>query len=332
MHCHHMRHRMECKPLYFEIPTQTRSRRTTSGIFRPSFSQSAGGILLSRPRTDRDTGRMMACLSNASALSSPTRPSAVAPRGLVGLDRHFNPEQNRGVSYLPAFDRPDARGSSAHVCCASRRDLATLVSSSAMGLLPLMEERIPEEGDCPTCLRGSGRQSGGLGTCGDSCTCLSTYDDRPAYFYNPWEWSGAKGPQEAMSKITAEVERQGGHLERVEVGGAGDGDNGAAGAEGYIWATFKSGQVTDDVEFLIPPGDTTVSIRAASRTESLPGKGRNKARLKVMRLSLGWDEVPILRNRRRLFFVVESPWDDFGPPPPPSLDYRLDLGEDGAGY
>ena len=47
MHCHHMRHRMECKPLYFEIPTQTRSRRTTSGIFRPSFSQSAGGILLS---------------------------------------------------------------------------------------------------------------------------------------------------------------------------------------------------------------------------------------------------------------------------------------------
>lgn len=97
---------------------------------------------------------------------------------------------------------------------------------------------------------------------------------------------------------------------------------------------------------------TKVSARAASRREALPNIGRLKSTLDHIRITLGWDEVgdglapklsrstsstldlstcvsqvPILRNRRRRFLIVESPWDDFGPPPPPSLDYRLDLDE-----
>eukprot|EP00951_Prasinocladus_malaysianus_P023880 scaffold204403_cov50-Prasinocladus_malaysianus.AAC.2 len=101
----------------------------------------------------------------------------------------------------------------------------------------------------------------------------------------------------------------------------------------YLWVTFKTRGPfnvinTDDVEFLIPPGDGTVSVRAAARRSGRPDGGRNAARLEDLRKSLGWDEVPILRNRRRRFFIIESPWDDFGPPPPPSLDYQLDLDQD----
>lgn len=33
-------------------------------------------------------------------------------------------------------------------------------------------------------------------------------------------------------------------------------------------------------------------------------------------------QVPILRNRRRKLFFIESPWDDFGPTPPPGVDYN----------
>jgi hypothetical protein len=37
------------------------------------------------------------------------------------------------------------------------------------------------------------------------------------------------------------------------------------------------------------------------------------------------DEVPILRNRQRKFLLIESPWDDFGPTPPPGVDYNYSV-------
>ncbi len=33
-------------------------------------------------------------------------------------------------------------------------------------------------------------------------------------------------------------------------------------------------------------------------------------------------QVPILRNRQRALFFVETPWDRFGPVPPTDPDYR----------
>ena len=32
-------------------------------------------------------------------------------------------------------------------------------------------------------------------------------------------------------------------------------------------------------------------------------------------------QVPVLRNRQRALVVIESPFDTFGPVPPPSNDY-----------
>jgi hypothetical protein len=53
--------------------------------------------------------------------------------------------------------------------------------------------------------------------------------------------------------------------------------------------------------------------------------GQPSQLLEAVRIRLGWEEVPILRNRRRALFFGESPFDEFGPTPPPGLDYTKDL-------
>ena len=40
----------------------------------------------------------------------------------------------------------------------------------------------------------------------------------------------------------------------------------------------------------------------------------NRNRIEKMRLALRFLNIPILRNRRRVLFFVESPLDSFGPP------------------
>jgi hypothetical protein len=40
-------------------------------------------------------------------------------------------------------------------------------------------------GNCPTCI---GPVDGTLGSCAGLDSCLSSFDDRPAHFVNPWEF------------------------------------------------------------------------------------------------------------------------------------------------
>ena len=39
----------------------------------------------------------------------------------------------------------------------------------------------------------------------------------------------------------------------------------------------------------------------------------NRNRLEKARIALGWEKLPVLRNRRRALVIVESPLDSFGP-------------------
>ena len=56
------------------------------------------------------------------------------------------------------------------------------------------------------------------------------------------------------------------------------------------------------------------SFSTLRRGSSLPTDlGANRKRLERARIALGWDKVPVLRNRRRALVVVESPFDSFGP-------------------
>ena len=80
---------------------------------------------------------------------------------------------------------------------------------------------------------------------------------------------------------------------------------------GFIRASFSLsklvGQPTYDlVEFFFTPNDVTVQFRA-ERIGSGKDFGENKKRLEKMRLQLGWQKIPILRNRRRALLVIESP-------------------------
>lgn len=165
----------------------------------------------------------------------------------------------------------------------------------------------PTKGNCATCL---GVVDETLGACGAVPNCVSTFDDRPAFFIAPWEFPG-KLPTafQQMQRILVE---EGGII--TEQGNR------------YIHVVFtdKDGTI-DDAEFLfsIPSIDVTVNIRSASRRVSSNDYGRNQNRLERIRRALMWEEVPVLRNRSRKLFFLESPWDTFGPEPPPAFDYEV---------
>ncbi|KAI5055060.1 hypothetical protein GOP47_0030205 [Adiantum capillus-veneris] len=134
----------------------------------------------------------------------------------------------------------------------------------------------------------------------------------PAFFIAPWEFPG---------KLTTAYEQ----LKRVLIK---EGGSVVEQGDRYIHVLFtdKDGTVDDlEVLFSIPSEDATVNIRSASRKISQGDNGRNQKRLERVRQALMWEEVPVLRNRNRKLFFLESPWDTFGPEPPPAFDYSEKL-------
>ena len=106
----------------------------------------------------------------------------------------------------------------------------------------------------------------------------------------------------------------------------------ANGADAYVWAYFANeGDGGTDGEWVFVEDDDVVDVRALTRGSAPSGPlgaARNELSrragrelLNDIRLQLGWTEVPIIRNRQRALFFVESPLDTFGPEPPPSIDY-----------
>lgn len=100
----------------------------------------------------------------------------------------------------------------------------------------------------------------------------------------------------------------------------------------YVRATFPGFNKDRDVfEFLFVPDDTTVSLRAVPTGRGLFTQSRLRKTLEKVRISLGWENVYILRNRKRLFGVVESPFDTFGDAAPSGDDVSKilqDCGQD----
>ncbi|KXZ55565.1 hypothetical protein GPECTOR_2g1114 [Gonium pectorale] len=157
---------------------------------------------------------------------------------------------------------------------------------------------------------------GTLGSCAGLQSCVSSFDDRPGHFIAPWSHDLASR-DDAVRALTRAVEAFSGSIARVE----------SSPTYAYVYATWRGWQGTDDVEFLLPEGDQTVVLRSAPRAQGVPDLGRNEQRLEQLRIRLGWEQVPILRNRQRALLFVESPWDRFGPVPPndPDLRYNADL-------
>ena len=76
----------------------------------------------------------------------------------------------------------------------------------------------------------------------------------------------------------------------------------------------KSNTYEDDLEFYFTPNDSTIQYRSLRRKGYDILGLENKNRIEKMRLALRFLNIPILRNRRRVLFFVESPLDSFGPP------------------
>jgi hypothetical protein len=86
-----------------------------------------------------------------------------------------------------------------------------------------------------------------------------------------------------------------------------------------LWTDHNSQEISDG-EFYITPHDTTIQFRI-STTQNNSGRSsivqpslRNMDRAELIRKELQWLKLPILRNRQRAFFFIESDqFDTFGP-------------------
>mmetsp|Transcript_1024 Transcript_1024/g.1661 ORF Transcript_1024/g.1661 Transcript_1024/m.1661 type:complete len:265 (-) Transcript_1024:799-1593(-) len=208
-----------------------------------------------------------------------------------------------------------------HTSCRRRFVLqSTMLPLAALwGSASLSEnnEQPPPTGTCPTCI---GVVDGTLGSCAGLKACMSSYDDRPGFFIAPWSHE-ERGRAKALDKVEEAVTEAGGEVvERTEE---------------YLRATFSltligwQGTTADDVEFLLPEDDTTVELRGAARNTTPDWTGRIERRFEELRNACGFEIVPVLRNRNRVFGVGESPFDTFGPAPPTDLS-RLDALLSGA--
>lgn len=132
--------------------------------------------------------------------------------------------------------------------------------------------------------------------------CVSSQDDRPQAWDNPWV-SEDDAPV-TMQRLRGAVLKLGGNV--VEQ------------SDRYLRAEFTGsnmigGQFVDEAEFFYTPNDVLVQFRAARRGQAFSDGGENRRRLERARIMLGYEKVPVLRNRRRALVVVESPFDSFGP-------------------
>jgi len=188
---------------------------------------------------------------------------------------------------------------------------AQFAAAAAASLVLAVAPVAPPEGNCPECL---GVVDGLLADCPERLSCVSSQDDSPMHFQEPWEYE--VGQSVAYEKLLSAVKGEPGA--RV-----------VKAADDYIRAEFvdRFGNI-DDAEFYFTKNDNTVQFRSNRRGSALDFN-TNKARMEKLRKKLGFGKVPILRNRRRVFVFFESPWDSFGPTTSKNMDVRG--AEDGPG-
>lgn len=141
--------------------------------------------------------------------------------------------------------------------------------------------------------------------CPASDICVSSQDDRPQCWDNPWIFEGSV--EDSYLALRRLVEKK--------LGGKIVADDG----ERYLKAEFVEkgplgASVRDVAEWFFAPDDSLVQFRSARSEDGLSTDfGQNRRRMEKARIALGWEKVPVLRNRRRALIVAESPFDSFGP-------------------
>jgi uncharacterized protein (DUF1499 family) len=131
------------------------------------------------------------------------------------------------------------------------------------------------------------------------------------YFIEPLDY-GMQPRFSAIQQLVDAIEHMGGTIAFADE------------SHGLVKATFTASplfgllRTTDTAEFLLERDnvDTVCNVYTASDDPTRPDIGRNRLRVRELKQQLGWEYVPVLRNRKRVLGVLESPLDSFGPEPP----------------
>ncbi|KAL3786536.1 hypothetical protein HJC23_006786 [Cyclotella cryptica] len=153
---------------------------------------------------------------------------------------------------------------------------------------------------------------------GRGAGCVSSQDDTPGIFAEPWDYSDSvplasddtyERQMDLLILALQTTSKEHGDVVKIDL------QSGR-----YLRAIFTDGTSgeTSVSEFYFTPDDTTVQFRLGSVTSSNAlGLGRslsNMERSERIRKALRYLKVPVLRNRKRTFFFVESDGlDEFGP-------------------
>jgi hypothetical protein len=163
--------------------------------------------------------------------------------------------------------------------------------------------------DCPHPMGFSGRSAG--------AACVSSQDDTPGTFAEPWDYSETVESLDWQPQMDRLVTT-------IQLLSASRGERFAVQLrEGrYLRGVFTDAgnHETSVGEFYFTPNDTTVQFRIASTSDRdaamdlfAPASLRNMERAEMIRKSMGYLKLPVLRNRRRTLFFGESDLDTFGP-------------------
>lgn len=162
----------------------------------------------------------------------------------------------------------------------------------------------PREGDCVECI---GVVDDLLASCNGEKNCVSSQDDRPTVFREPWMYEEEEGKlPNVIKKLKTGVSSL--ENERYQVKILREDDR-------YIHVEFfdQRTEAIDDMEFYLTPNDNLIQFRASRRNQSKDG-GLNAKRLENIRIKGRFEKLPVLRDRKRTFFFVESDeFDRFGP-------------------
>lgn len=115
----------------------------------------------------------------------------------------------------------------------------------------------------------------------DRVTCVSSYDDKPGRFVEPWEYDGTR--EDAARAVSDIAARFGGSVSRDD-----SSERGTA-----LRVRFES----DEAIFWLPADDLLVNFRSERTDGSLWDGAANKIRIDRMRKALGYAPAPLVRNR-----------------------------------
>ena len=177
--------------------------------------------------------------------------------------------------------------------------------------------------------------------------CVSSQDDTPGTFAEPWDYSDDPTLDTIMthnsddnnsndeSVVSPIMERIVNAIQRIS-NQRGDTVEIVYRQQRYLHVLFtdRNSDEVSDGEFYITPNDTTIQFRLSTTQQShgtntveneerhshssrpfilFQPSFKNIDRAELIRKELQWLKLPILRNRQRALFFVESNFDTFGP-------------------